>query len=203
MPILKKRLQQYDLVLASASPRRRILLEEMELPFRIDTRPVEEHIPLGKLPQEVAVYLSRLKAQAFENDYFTQNTIIITADTVVAADNIILGKPHNKTKAVEMLQRLSGKKHSVITGVTLRSRSREKSFFVSTDVYFKLLSAEEINFYIDHYKPFDKAGAYGIQEWIGHAGIEKIEGSYFNVVGLPTHRLYEELQLFITINNRQ
>ena len=100
-----------------------------------------------------------------------------------------------------MLQQLSGRKHRVITGVTLKTAQKEKSFFVSTEVYFKQLLPEEIAFYVDHYKPFDKAGAYGIQEWIGHAGIEKINGSYFNVVGLPTHRLYEELLLFITDSN--
>lgn len=197
MTVLQNHLQQFDLVLASGSPRRKMLLEEMELNFRIDTRPVTELIPEEKSPDQVAVYLSELKADAFEKKYFSENTIVITADTVVALGNKILGKPAGKEEAIKMLNQLSNIKHRVITGVTIRTAYRKKSFFVSTDVYFKKLSPEEINFYADNYKPFDKAGAYGIQEWIGHAGIEKIEGSYFNVVGLPTHRLYEELSAFI------
>ena len=201
MSTLQNRLQQYELVLASGSPRRKMLLEEMELVFRVDTRPIAEVIPQGKSPEEVAVYLSRLKADAFEAGYFDKHTLVITADTVVALENKILGKPSGKEEAVGMLQQLSGRKHRVITGVTLKTAQKEKSFFVSTEVYFKQLLPEEIAFYVDHYKPFDKAGAYGIQEWIGHAGIEKINGSYFNVVGLPTHRLYEELLLFITDSN--
>ncbi len=197
MAILQKQLQHYNLVLASGSPRRKMLLEEMGLDFTIDTRPVEEKIPFGKSPSEAALFLSKLKADAFEKAYFSENTLVITADTVVAIDNEILGKPSGKIDAVKMLQQLSTQKHDVITGVTLRSANHEKSFSVSTAVYFKQLAPEEINFYVDNYKPFDKAGAYGIQEWIGHAGIEKIEGSYFNVVGLPTHRLYIELLEFL------
>ncbi len=201
MKILQKLLQPYDLVLASGSPRRKILLEEMELPFRVDTRPVEEVVPSNHTPEAVAMYLSKLKADAFEAGYFSENTLVITADTVVAMGSTILGKPSGRAEAISMLQQLSGNRHQVITGVTLRTAQKEKSFFVSTEVFFKSLDPEEIVFYVDHYKPFDKAGAYGIQEWIGHAGIEKINGSYFNVVGLPTHRLYEELLLFITDSN--
>ena len=201
MEVLQNLLQPFDLVLASGSPRRKMLLEEMELVFRVDTRPVEEVVPPEQSPEAVAMYLSNLKANAFETGYFAKNTLVITADTVVAAGSNILGKPSERVEAIDMLQQLSGKKHLVITGVTLRTAQKEKSFFVSTEVFFKLLSPEEITFYVDNYKPFDKAGAYGIQEWIGHAGIEKINGSYFNVVGLPTHRLYEELLLFITDSN--
>ncbi len=199
MDILQKQLQPFKLVLASGSPRRKMLLEEMGLDFTIDTRPVEEKIPLGMSPGEAAVFLSKLKADAFESDYFLKNTLVITADTVVAIDNEILGKPSDKPEAVKMLQKLSAHKHEVITGVTLRSVNHEKSFSVSTAVYFKQLAPDEIEYYVDNYKPFDKAGAYGIQEWIGHAGIEKIEGSYFNVVGLPTHRLYVELLEFLKL----
>jgi septum formation protein len=198
--MLNDLLKPYDLVLASGSPRRKQLLEEMGISFRIETRPVNEIIPKDKTPEEIAVYLSRLKAAAFEKSYFSSNRIIITADTIVALDKQILGKPSGHKEAIKMLQQLSGKSHEVITGVTIQSSSKETSFFVSTRVYFKSLSPDEIEFYIDEFKPFDKAGAYGIQEWIGHAAIEKIEGSYFNVVGLPTHRLYEELVLFITPN---
>ena len=125
------------------------------------------------------------------------NTIIITADTIVALGNTILGKPKNTKDAVKILKSLSGNKHQVITGVTLRAIDKRRSFSVSTEVFFKNLTTEEINFYVNKFNPMDKAGAYGIQEWIGHVAIEKIEGSYFNVMGLPTHRLYEELIRFV------
>ncbi len=199
MDILQKQLQQYNLILASGSPRRKMLLEEMGLDFTIDTRPVEEKIPFGKSPDEAALFLCKLKADAFEAEYFAINTLVITADTIVALNGEILGKPTGKAEAVKMLQQLSAQKHEVITGVTLRSANHEKSFSVSTAVYFKKLAPEEIDYYVNNYKPFDKAGSYGIQEWIGHAGIEKIEGSYFNVVGLPTHRLYIELLEFLKL----
>ena len=197
--MLNDLLKPYDLVLASGSPRRKQLLEEMGISFRVETRPVDEIIPPDKTPEEIAVYLSQLKAAAFEKGYFSSNRIIITADTIVTLENQILGKPSGRNEAIEMLQQLSGKSHQVITGVTIKSAQKETSFFVSTKVFFKSLLMDEIEYYVDHYKPFDKAGAYGIQEWIGHAAIEKIEGSYFNVVGLPTHRLYEELVGFLSI----
>ncbi len=123
--------------------------------------------------------------------------LVITADTVVAINDRILGKPADKKEAVEILGLLSGNTHKVITGVTLKTKEKETTFSVTTDVTFKKLSPDEISYYIDHFKPFDKAGAYGIQEWIGHIAIEHINGSYFNVMGLPTHRLYEELSLFV------
>ena len=197
--MLNDLLKPYDLVLASGSPRRKQLLEEMGISFRVETKPVDEIIPPDKTPEEIAVYLSQLKAAAFEKSYFSSNRIIITADTIVTLGNQILGKPSGRNEAIEMLQQLSGKSHEVITGVTIKSAKNETSFFVSTKVFFKSLLMDEIEYYVDHYKPFDKAGAYGIQEWIGHAAIEKIEGSYFNVVGLPTHRLYEELVGFLSI----
>jgi septum formation protein len=191
--MLNELLKPYDIILASGSPRRKQLLSEMGIRFRVETRPVNEIIPEGASPEDAALFLSRLKAGAFEPDYFTPGRIIITADTIVALGNKILGKPNGYEQAVEMLKQLSGKCHKVITGVTIRSKAKERGFIVSTDVYFKTLSNTEIEYYVSRFRPFDKAGAYGIQEWIGHAGIEKIEGSYFNVVGLPTHRLYEEL----------
>ena len=172
-------------------------MQEMGIDFSVETRPVDEIVPEGKIAEETAVHLSRLKAMAFKPAFFTSNKIIITADTIVVLGDKILGKPAHREEAVDMLKQLSGRSHRVITGVTIKSIEKEKSFFVSTDVFFKTLTLPEINYYIDHYSPFDKAGAYGIQEWIGHAGITKIEGSYFNVVGLPTNRLYRELEAFV------
>jgi len=136
------------------------------------------------------------KALAFEPSEIGKNELLITADTIVCLDNEILNKPADKTHAAEMLRKLSGKKHTVITGVTLRSIEKTVSFAVSTNVFFKVLSDEMISYYIDNFHPYDKAGGYGIQEWIGFTGIVKIEGSYFNVVGLPTARLFDELMRF-------
>jgi len=172
------------------------LLEELDIPFSVQTKNVEETFPAELKPEEVAAYLSKLKANAFLEEELDERSLIITADTIVTLEGEILGKPANRSDAIQILQRLSGKKHQVITGVTLRSKHKQTVFSVTTDVYFKQLSSAEIDFYVDAFKPYDKAGAYGIQEWIGHAAIEKIEGSYFNVMGLPTHCLYEELSLF-------
>ncbi len=190
-------LKEYDIVLASGSPRRKQLLKEMGFDFRIETRKVKEHFPEHLSPSEVAVFLSELKSQTFQDDELKDNTLLITADTIVTIKGAILGKPSNKKEASEMLRKLSGTNHKVITGITLRIKDRFYNFFASTKVYFKTLSQEEIDYYIENYKPFDKAGAYGIQEWIGHVAIYKIEGSYFNVMGLPTHRLFDELELFL------
>lgn len=194
--MIKDQLSKYDLILASASPRRKQLLEELNIPFRVKTKSVEENFPAALNPEEVAAYLSKLKAAAFRREDFTEQTLIITADTIVTLEGKILGKPLDREDAFRILKLLSAKKHQVITGVTLRSLDKEQTFTVSTDVFFKSLSSSEIAFYVDNFKPYDKAGAYGIQEWIGHAAIERIEGSYFNVMGLPTHRLYEELSAF-------
>lgn len=190
-------LKNYDVVLASGSPRRKHLLKEMGLNFRVETRSVDENFPGNLSPSEVAVFLSKLKSQAFQDDELKDNTLLITADTIVTIDGEILGKPGDRQEAFEILQKLSGTSHDVITGMTLRIKDRFHSFFSTTKVYFKTLSQDEIDYYIDNYKPFDKAGAYGIQEWIGHAAIHKIEGSYFNVMGLPTDRLFDELSLFL------
>ncbi len=194
--MLKTQLSKYDIILASASPRRKQLLEELGIPFKVQSKNVEESFPSHLKPKEVAAYLSTLKAKAFLDGEFNERTLIVTADTIVTIDREILGKPTDREEAIQILKQLSGKKHQVITGVTLRSKHKQTVFSVITDVYFKILSNEEIEFYVDTFKPFDKAGAYGIQEWIGHVAIEKIEGSYFNVMGLPTHRLYEELMVF-------
>ena len=189
-------LKKYNIILASKSPRRKQLLREMGVGFEIRTKDVDESFPVNLSGGKVATYLCEKKAAAFSVSEIGENELIITADTIVCLGDKILNKPGDRRHAIEMLQDLSGKKHEVITGVCLRSRKKQESFFVATHVYFKNLTAEEIAFYVDHYKPFDKAGAYGIQEWIGHIGILKIEGSYFNVMGLPTVRLYEAMAKF-------
>lgn len=185
-----------DIILGSQSPRRKQLLKDIGLKFRSLTFSVEEIFPENLTAIETAIYLSELKAKAFPETELKENSILITADTVVTLSNQLLGKPENDAEAFEMLSLLSGKCHEVISAFTLRSKDKMKSFYSETKVYFKVLSEEEINYYIRHYKPFDKAGAYGIQEWIGKIGIEKIQGSYFNVMGLPVHQVYAELCTF-------
>jgi septum formation protein len=197
MTMWSDKLKKYDIVLASGSPRRQQLLAEMDIPFRVMTKPVEEVFPKNLLPEEAAAYLCRLKNDTFSDAELQENTLLITADTVVALNGTILGKPDGEKEAESMLRRLSAKKHEVITGVCLRLQGKVRVFTATTTVWFKSLSDNEIRYYVDQYRPFDKAGAYGIQEWIGHAAIEKIEGSYFNVMGLPTHRLYLEMQRFL------
>ncbi|MBN2598795.1 MAG: septum formation protein Maf [Marinifilaceae bacterium] len=188
-------LKDYQLILASQSPRRHQMLKELGLIFEIRTKEVEEIYPEGLTPEQIPVYLAELKAKAFGAD-FKSNELVITADTVVCVDDWILGKPKDRADAFEMLNALSGRSHQVISGVCLMSKEKKISFSTTTNVHFKALSEEEIDYYIDNYKPFDKAGAYGIQEWIGFIGIDGIEGSYFNVVGLPIQRLYQELSTF-------
>ncbi len=196
--MLQNKLSNYDIILASASPRRRQLLEEIGIKFTVQKVDVEENYPIDYPVEKVAQYISEVKAATFNAREIKRNTLIITADTVVALGDKILGKPKDTEHAFQILRELSGHKHQVITGVTLRTISKRHSFSVRTDVYFKRLTDEEINYYIKNFMPMDKAGAYGIQEWIGHIAIDKIEGSYFNVMGLPTHRLYEELDKFIS-----
>ncbi len=191
--MLKQKLQGYQLILGSQSPRRKELLSELDLPFEVVVKSVDEIYPSGLTNLKIAEHLAHLKADAFLP---TANEIIITADTIVCLENTILGKPKDAEQASEMLQQLSGKTHEVITGVTIKSNPKEKTFADSTSVTFKPLTSEEIEYYISHYKPFDKAGAYGIQEWIGQIGITKMEGSYFTVMGLPVHRVYDELLKF-------
>lgn len=180
------------IILASKSPRRQFLLNELGVNFEIKTKDVPEDFPSTLRQHEIPVYLCEHKAKAFI-DELTYDNVVITADTIVWVDDKVLNKPEDKKEAIEMLQLLSGKKHEVYTGVCLLTKHKMKSFYVKTDVYFKNLSKEEIEFYVDTYKPYDKAGAYGAQEWIGYIGVEKIIGSYFNVMGLPVKELYEEL----------
>ncbi len=192
--MLKKINQKYNIILASQSPRRQELLKELGLEFSILVKKnIDESYPKGLNSTEIALYLAEHKASYYIED-LKQNDLLITADTIVCYNNKILNKPANYEEAKEMLKLLSGNKHQVITGVCLRTKQQSKTFAVSTDVYFNNISEQEIDFYINNYKPYDKAGAYGIQEWIGYIAVKKIEGSYFNVVGLPVQYLYEELK---------
>ncbi len=187
-------LNKYNIILASASPRRRELLSGLGVSFETLCLPgIDESFPDSLPANEVAGYISVKKAEAYKQQMQT-NQLIITADTVVVSENRILGKPHSRENAVEMLRFLSGKTHHVITGVTILTTDKQKTFSVSTDVTFADITDEEINYYIDRYQPMDKAGAYGIQEWIGFIAVESISGSYFNVMGLPIQRLYQELK---------
>jgi len=176
------------IILASKSPRRQELLKLMDLEFRIVLKEVDESYPDNLKPEEIAVYIAQKKAEAF--DEVVGDEVVLTADTIVSVDGHILGKPETVEHAVEMLQMLSGKTHQVITGVCLLYKHKYQSFFDVSDVSFRHLSDEEIKSYVEKYKPMDKAGSYGIQEWVGLTGIEKINGSYTNVVGLPTEKLY-------------
>ena len=180
------------LLLASKSPRRRELLGQLGVPLTFVDVNVEETLPDGIPVDMVAESLAILKAEGFTGD-INDDEVLVTADTVVVLNSRVLGKPHGFTEASEMLHSLSGQVHQVYTGVCLRDACRSVSFTERTDVHFRRLADTEIDYYITHYKPFDKAGAYGIQEWIGMVGIERIEGCYYNVMGLPLARLYREL----------
>lgn len=188
-------LSKYSVVLASASPRRRELLSELGLNFMIRPANVIEEYPNALGMTAIPVFLSDLKAKALSSD-MAADELIITADTIVWKRGEVLGKPANREEAFQMLKSLSGSQHQVITGVTVLSKEKKRSFHAVTEVWFDELTDEEINFYIDKYQPMDKAGAYGIQEWIGFIGIYKIEGSFYNVMGLPVHKLYQTLKEF-------
>lgn len=188
--------KDYHIILASNSPRRKELLRGLDIAFDVRVQPdIAEDYPADTAPADVAVYISREKANAYK-DTIAENELIITADTVVIVGNEILGKPHDDAEAKEMLHKISGRKHQVVTGVCLTTTEKQRCFSVSTDVTFKNLKEEEIDYYIETYSPLDKAGAYGIQEWIGYIGVTALEGSYFNVMGLPVQRIWEELNKF-------
>jgi septum formation protein len=191
--MINRRFEGKNLILASQSPRRQYLLKELGLDFEIMPTHVNETHPPGLTPVEIAVFLAELKAASFDSSRMLENTIVIAADTLVCIEDEILGKPANYSEAVIMLQKLSGKKHTVVTAVSLKSKKKQRTFHVTSHVYFRELSMEEIDYYIGNFRPFDKAGGYGIQEWIGYIGISKIEGSYFNIMGLPVKELYEEM----------
>ena len=189
-------LKKYHIILASKSPRRQELLRGMGVAFEILTKETPEDYPKDLPLDVVPGYLSLQKSLAFANADLPADYLLITSDTVVICENEILGKPRDREDAVRMLQLLSGKTHHVVTGVTVRSAEKTESFAVRSNVTFAQLDAEEINYYIEHCKPFDKAGAYGIQEWIGYVGISGLEGSFYNVMGLPTRKLYQCLKSF-------
>ena len=192
--LLQDRLKNYRLILASASPRRRELLADCDLDFVLAEKfECEECYPADLAADKVAEYLSQLKSNAYPHP-LCEGDILLTADTVVILGDNILGKPHSEAEAVEMISSLSGATHKVVTGVTLRTPSQMISFSAESLVSFRALDPEEISYYVEKYRPMDKAGAYGIQEWIGYIGIEGIEGSFYNVMGLPVQRLYTTLK---------
>lgn len=187
---------KYHIILASNSPRRKELLAGIDIPFEVRVLDgIDESYPDGLPTKEIASYISKKKADAYR-ETIAADELVITADTIVVLGEEVMGKPKDVADARYMLRELSGKTHQVITGVSLTTREHQVTFSVETDVTFKSLQDEEINYYIDHYRPFDKAGAYGIQEWIGHIGVTGMNGSYFNVMGLPVQRIYEALKSF-------
>ena len=189
-------LKKYNIVLASNSPRRKELLQRMGVNFKVRTLfGIDESYQDSLRGEDIVRYISRNKAQAYRSS-MAPNELLITADTIVYVEGEVMGKPKTAEQAKEMLHKLSGKSHQVITGVTIVTADRTEDFGVTSQVKFAEITDEEINFYVDNYLPFDKAGAYGIQEWIGIVAVEEIKGSYFNVVGLPVQRLYQKLKTF-------
>ncbi|MBQ3910892.1 MAG: septum formation protein Maf [Muribaculaceae bacterium] len=187
------KLKDFNVVLASNSPRRKELLADLGINFEVRTiKGIDESYPAQLPVLDIAQYISRKKALVYQRDMSPQD-IIITADTVVILGDEVLGKPHSCEEACAMLRQLSGKTHKVVTGVTIVMQGHTSSFSAVTDVEFAPLNDQVINYYVDHYRPLDKAGAYGIQEWIGCVGVRHINGSFYNVMGLPLHRLYTEL----------
>lgn len=189
--MLKEKLKDYNVILASKSPRRQQFFKDLNIDFTIALKEVEEIYPTNLKGIEITDFLADLKSKPFTN--LSKNDIVITSDTIVWLDNQALGKPKDSEDAFKMLRALSGKRHEVITSVSIKSKNFQKIINDITVVSFKEISDNEINYYITNYKPFDKAGAYGIQEWIGHIAIDHLEGSFYNVVGLPVHKLYQEL----------
>ncbi|HAN18708.1 MAG: septum formation protein Maf [Bacteroidetes bacterium GWC2_33_15] len=190
-------IDKFRIILASQSPRRQQLLNDAGITFDVVINSSgDENYPKQLVKEQIAVFLAKYKAKSFNGD-LKENEILITADTIVWLKNEALNKPVDFNDAVSILQKLSGNCHQVYTGVCIKSIDKEVVFSAGTDVYFKKLSLEEITYYVENYKPYDKAGAYGIQEWIGYIAIEKINGSFFNVMGLPIQKLYHELDKFI------
>ena len=195
--LLHEKLADKHLILASASPRRRQLMADAGLEFTLAPKfECDESYPATWPAAEVASFLSALKSEAYPEP-LAEGDILVTADTTVVVGERVLGKPADREEACEMLRAMSGRSHKVYTGVTLRSSEKMHTFAVQTEVYFRTMGEDEIAYYVDNYRPYDKAGAYGIQEWIGYVAIERIEGSFYNVMGLPIQRLYTELHSFI------
>lgn len=190
-------LRHYNLILASKSPRRQELLKALGLHYSLVEFEVDEVYPPHLQGADIARYLCELKADAYDDSLLEKDTILVTADTIVWLDGKYIGKPAGETEAIEMLKQLSGKQHSVYSGICLKSKIQKVVFHAHTLVNFRELKMDEIEFYVDHYKPFDKAGSYGIQDWIGYIGITGIEGCYYNVMGFPVQMFYEELTKFI------
>lgn len=189
-----KNLNKYKVILASKSPRRKELLAMLDIPFEIKVKEgIDESYPKEMPPIEVAEYLSRLKGKAYAAD-IKDDELVITADTIVILDNKIFGKPHDAEDAIDMLMQLQGRTHTVASGVCIATKEKIASFTTSTSVTFAPLSREEASWYVEKYRPLDKAGAYGIQEWIGCAAVASINGSFYNVMGLPVHQLYNVLK---------
>ena len=189
-----RNLDKYNIILASNSPRRKELLGGLDLEFQVKVIPgLEESYPESLPAQQIPAYLAEQKASAYL-DSLKDNDLLITADTIVWNNNQVIGKPADRDEAIAMIRSLSGHEHQVITGVCLTTKSFKKTFSVTSSVRFAELTDEEIIYYVDKYRPFDKAGAYGIQEWIGYVAVENIEGSFYNVMGLPVQRLYKELK---------
>ncbi|MFO7979092.1 MAG: Maf family protein [Bacteroidales bacterium] len=192
--IFFEKLKAYDVILASQSPRRKELLEQADIPFRVVHKAFDEDFADHLSPQEVVMMLCKHKSRAFDHELQRPEVVLITADTIVVNQGRIINKPVNEKDAEQMLQALSGQWHEVYTGVCLRHQDQVRIFHEMTRVLFRTLTLEEIRYYVTKYKPLDKAGAYGIQEWIGKVGIRRIEGSYSNVVGLPVERVFVELR---------
>ena len=189
-------LSKYKIILGSNSPRRKELLSGLDIKFNVKVIPgLEENYPETLDPQEIPVFLSKQKAEAYLSS-LDDTMLLITADTIVWNGNAVIGKPKNRAEAIQMLRSLSGHEHHVVTGVCLTTTKKQLTFSVISSVRFASLNDEEIIYYVDKYKPFDKAGAYGIQEWIGYVGVESISGSFYDVMGLPVQRLYQELKTF-------
>jgi len=189
--MLREKLKKYNVILASGSPRRQQFFKELNLDFTIQLKEVNEVYPQQLKGSEITDFLADLKSKSFID--LNDNDLLITSDTIVWLENKALGKPKNEFEACTMLRELSGKRHEVITSISIKNKYFQKIINDTTLVWFKELTNDEINYYVKNYHPFDKAGAYGIQEWLGYIAIDKMEGSYFNVAGLPVHKLYKEL----------
>lgn len=192
--MLEDKLRHKNLILASKSPRRQQFLKDLDLKFSIDLKDVDEIFPDSLKGKKIVKYLAKLKASVYTD--LQDNDILITADTIVWDNDHMLGKPKSKEEAIIMLSNLSGKKHKVYSAICLKSKTKEVVFSDTTTVYFKKLTLEEIQYYVNSFSPLDKAGSYGIQEWIGLIGVKKIKGSYFNVMGFPVHKFYKEIIKF-------